>query len=338
MTQSNADSDWRIFRGTGKDDGDISRLPPPPDWRNFQDDDKGAAEFQDQRGQRFRARPEAIEMVNAALYLRRPLLITGNPGTGKSSLAYAVAHELKLGTVLKWAITTRTTLKDGLYGYDAIARLQDAQIPNTEDPQSNREQIGDYITLGALGTAFLPSDNPRVLLIDEIDKSDIDLPNDLLNLFEDGEFPIPELQRIKTSEVEVRTLDRNGFKQGQATIRNGIVRCRTFPLVIMTSNNERDFPPPFLRRCLRLDMSAPKEITELSEIVAAHFLEPEVLQKAEALIAEFSRTQKSQKGLLAIDQLLNVIHLVTREPPPTEREQETLRKRLLRFLDSNEGA
>ena len=106
----------------------------------------------------------------------------------------------------------------------------------------------------------------------------------------------------------------------------------------MTSNNERDFPPPFLRRCLRLDMSAPKEITELSEIVSAHFLEPEVLQKAEALIAEFSRTQKSQKGLLAIDQLLNVIHLVTREPPPTEREQETLRKRLLRFLDSNEGA
>ena len=112
MTKLNADSDWKIFRGTGKDDGDISRLPEPPDWRNFRDDDKGAAEFQEQRGQRFRARPEAIEMVNAALYLRRPLLVTGNPGTGKSSLAYAVAHELKLGTVLKWAITTRTTLKE----------------------------------------------------------------------------------------------------------------------------------------------------------------------------------------------------------------------------------
>lgn len=329
MSGSEANSDWKLFRGTGEADGDISRLPNPPAWRDFRDDEQGSARLQQQKGQRFQARPEAIEMVNAALYLRRPLLITGNPGTGKSSLAYAVAHELKLGMVLKWAITTRTTLKDGLYSYDAIARLQDAQIKDRDNQQSNREQIGDYITLGALGTAFLPSDQPRVLLIDEIDKSDIDLPNDLLNLFEDGEFPIPELQRIKTSPVEVRTSDRMGTEQGKAWITNGIVRCRAFPLVIMTSNNERDFPPPFLRRCLRLEMPVPQSPGELSEIVAAH-LEPEAVQQVEKLIAEFY--QKSKKGTLATDQLLNAIYLLTREQKPNEEEQKTLKQRLLQFL------
>ena len=326
------DSDWKIFRGTGKADGDISRLPAPPAWRDFRDDDQGSAELQKQKGQRFQARPEAIEMVNAALYLRRPLLITGNPGTGKSSLAYAVAYELKLGAVLKWAITTRTTLKDGLYSYDAIARLQDA---DSRDRQSNREQIGEYITLGALGTAFLASHQPRVLLIDEIDKSDIDLPNDLLNLFEDGEFAIQELQRIKTSAVEVRTSDRTGTDQGKATIRNGIVRCQAFPLVIMTSNNERDFPPPFLRRCLRLEMPAPQDPEELSQIVAAH-LEPEAVQRVEKLITDFY--VRSQKGTLATDQLLNAIYLLTRERTPNEQERKSLEKRLLQFLGSNEGS
>jgi MoxR-like ATPase len=272
-------------------------------------------------------------MVNAALYLRRPLLITGNPGTGKSSLAYDVAQELNLGAVLKWAITTRTTLKDGLYSYDAIARLQDAQL-RPEEAREHPEMIGNYITLNALGTAFLPSDQPRVLLIDEIDKSDIDLPNDLLNLFEDGEFAIPELQRIKAPEVEVRTSDRTGGEQGTETIKNGIVRCRAFPLVIMTSNSERDFPPPFLRRCLRLEMPTPKTSKELSEIVQRH-LGSEVLPQVETLIQEFF--DSSKKGTLATDQLLNAIYLFTREQSPSETEREDLKKRLLQFLSSTEG-
>ncbi|MFM6527076.1 MAG: MoxR family ATPase, partial [Dolichospermum sp.] len=99
-------------------------------------------------------------------------------GTGKTSLAYAVAYELGLGEVLHWPITTRTTLKDGLYSYDAIGRLQDAK----DKDKDNLAEIGKYINLGSLGTALLPSEKPRVLLIDEIDKSDIDLPNDLLHI------------------------------------------------------------------------------------------------------------------------------------------------------------
>jgi MoxR-like ATPase len=331
MKKSKANSDWKLFRGTGKPDGDIDRLPPPPPWRDFKDDDHDAAQRQQEKGQTFQVNSEAIEMVNAALYLRRPLLITGNPGTGKSSLAYAVAYEMQLGSVLKWAITTRTTLKDGLYAYDAIARLQDAQ----SSQQDNRERIGDYVTLGSLGTAFLPSDKPRVLLIDEIDKSDIDLPNDLLNLFEDGEFPIPELQRIDTPTVTVRTADRTGNIQETTTVNNGLIRCRAFPLVIMTSNNERDFPPPFLRRCLRYDMPTPNDSKELSKIVAAH-LGAQVTAQSEELIERFLKD--SAKGVVAVDQLLNALYLVTRDQPPSTEEQKRLKTALLKSLGSNEGA
>lgn len=314
-------TNWHIFTGNSEPHDDW-KLPDPPNWRPFGKELKPGESRRQRRADTFQARPEEIDMVNAALYLRRPLLITGKPGTGKSSLAYAVAKELMLGEVLYWSITTRTTLKDGLYNYDAIARLQrlqeikQQQLTEQQAQDLKTKSIENYITLGPLGTALLPSDKPRVLLIDEIDKSDIDLPNDLLSILEEGRFAIPELVRLKK---EVKSVNVRAAYTADETyeITDGEVICSHFPLVFLTSNGERDFPPPFLRRCLRLTMQEPNK-AHLVKIIAAH-LGTEIADKKQAdkltdpeldaLVDAFIQARSTET--LANDQLLNALFMVT---------------------------
>lgn len=337
-------NDWKIFQGNRTPHDRIKHLPEPPPWRRF-DGETGENSRKQHRGQTFQALPEEVELVNAALYLRRPLLVTGKPGTGKSSLAYAVAYELQLGEVLYWPITTRTTLKDGLYLYDAIARLQDArQQEKNDNPENdkNNEDIGNYIQLGPLGTALLPSDKPRVLLVDEIDKSDIDLPNDLLHVFEEGEFEIPELVRLekKVETATVRTAYKDSteptFEDRETKIARGRVLCRQFPLVILTSNGERDFPAPFLRRCVRLTMAEPDE-KRLEKIIAAHFGSEPISDNVKKLIKNFlERRGKSDRGDLATDQLLNAVYLLAGDRAPELKDREGLRDKLWKYLKSTE--
>ncbi|GAA3118332.1 hypothetical protein GCM10017687_34960 [Streptomyces echinatus] len=157
--------------------------------------------------------------------------MTGNPGTGKSTLAYAIAHELGLGKVLRWPIVSRTTLQDGLYRYDAIARLQDVQLERArgDDSGAAASGIGSYIRLGPLGTALLPAGQPRVVLIDELDKSDLDLPNDLLNTLEEGEFSIPELERLADREPVVEVLTHDGDR---VAVHGGRIACTAFPVIV----------------------------------------------------------------------------------------------------------
>jgi MoxR-like ATPase len=270
------------------------------------------------RGETYQAHRNTIEMVNAALYLRRPLLITGKPGTGKSTLAYAVARELHLGPVLRWNITSRSTLKDGLYHYDALGRLHDYSM------KKNRP-IGDYVDLGPLGTALLPSHRPRVLLIDEIDKADIDLPNDLLNIFEEGYFDIPELAREQAAEkaidqpkpVRVRSADGRAVK-----VPAGRVHCTAFPFVLLTSNGEREFPSPFLRRCVRLYLPTPDDVL-LARIVEAHLPLDSNDPRSEAWRVERKRLiatflQNAKRGDIATDQLLNALFMTVGPGAPLD--------------------
>ncbi|MER6121585.1 MoxR family ATPase [Streptomyces sp. NPDC001795] len=335
--------DWFVFRGDGEPHDGIGRLPAPPPWRDFDGGPPAgpapapgseSARRLGTRGLRGPVwRPEELELINAALYLRRPLLVTGDPGSGKSTLAHAIAHELGLGRVLHWPVVSRTTLHDGLYTYDAIARLQDVQMARVSG-QEPGEDIGEYLRLGPLGTALLPYERPRVLLVDELDKSDIDLPNDLLNALEEGEFHITELQRIARRQPEVHVLTDDGER---ALVAGGRIRCRAFPVVVMTSNGERDFPAPLLRRCLHLDLPSPRNdewgAARLDAMVRAHFGEADG-PGHDALIRDF--LQSSPGALRAADQLLNAVYLTQEAVRHSERDRQRLAELLMRPLDQGD--
>jgi len=306
-------TDWKIFTGSLEPHDRLTRLPPAPDWRPFGKDkkfsapvgpDEKDAQLDYDLARSFKASEEMIEAVNTALYLRRPLLITGKPGIGKSSLIRAVARELRLGPVLRWPITSKSTVKDGLYLYDALGRLDEHNRKGQKGEDDSK--IGEFIELGPLGTALLPAEWPRALLIDEIDKSDLDFPNDLLNIFEEGEYTISELARAYLKNPDQGVDVRTWRNRGKVNIVKGHVRCDHFPFVVMTSNREREFAPAFVRRCIRITIKEPDE-EMLGDIVQNHFNE-NIRQVATGLIKQFF--DKCSKEELATDQLLNAIYLL----------------------------
>ena len=175
--------------------------------------------------------------VNAAIALQRPLLIKGEPGTGKTILAHEVARAIN-APIIEWHIKSTTKAQQGLYEYDAVSRLRDGQLG---DPRVH--DIANYIVRGKLWDAF-EAEHPVVLLIDEIDKADIEFPNDLLLELDRMEFYVYETQ--ETVKAEQR------------------------PVVIITSNNEKELPDAFLRRCFFHYIRFPDRET-MSEIVDVHF-------------------------------------------------------------------
>ncbi|WP_421200037.1 AAA family ATPase [Aeromonas enteropelogenes] len=207
---------------------------------------------------------DALSMaVNAAIVLEKPLLIKGEPGTGKTVLAEAVADHL--GTeLIAWHIKSTTKAQQGLYEYDAVARLRDSQLG---DP--NVANIDHYIRRGKLWQAFTADQRP-VLLIDEIDKADIEFPNDLL--------------------LELDRMEFDVYETGER------VKARQRPVVIITSNNEKELPDAFLRRCFFHYIRFPGK-AEMQAIVRLHYpkLKDALLEEAMALFFELRDVEGLRK-------------------------------------------
>ena len=183
------------------------------------------------------ASPELLNAVNIAVTLQKPLLIKGEPGTGKTMLAQAVADAMGKKLII-WSVKSTTKAQDGLYVYDVVQRLYDSQFGS-----SGVDDIAKYIKLGKLGEAF-SSDEQVVLLIDEIDKADLEFPNDLLWELDKMEFYIPETKQT--------------------------VAAKQRPIVIITSNAEKELPDAFLRRCIFHYIAFP-DPEQMEKIVRVHF-------------------------------------------------------------------
>ena len=242
-----------------------------------------------QGSERYVATPDLMLAVNAALTLKRPLLIKGEPGTGKTMLAEEVAQSLGL-PLLQWHVKSTTKAQQGLYEYDAVSRLRDSQLADAESVAKVRD-IRNYIVQGVLWQAFT-AEQPVALLIDEIDKADIEFPNDLLR----------ELDRMEFYVYETREL----------------VRAKHRPLVFITSNNEKELPDAFLRRCFFHYIKFPDAET-MQAIVDVHFpgLKRELLSRAMKTFFDI-RGLPGLKKKPSTSELLDWLKLLVAEDIPLE--------------------
>ena len=234
--------------------------------------------------------------VNAAIALQRPLLIKGEPGTGKTVLAHEVAKAIK-APIIEWHIKSTTKAQQGLYEYDAVSRLRDSQLGD-----ERVHDIHNYIVKGMLWQAFT-MDSPCVLLIDEVDKADIEFPNDLLR----------ELDRMEFYVYETREL----------------VKAKHRPIVFITSNNEKELPDAFLRRCFFHYIRFPDKET-MEKIVGVHYpaLKKSLLREAMEVFFEL-REVPGLKKKPSTSELLDWLKLLLAEDIPPDALPSKDRKTII---------
>ncbi|MCB1141711.1 MAG: MoxR family ATPase [Leptospiraceae bacterium] len=211
--------------------------------------------------------PELEESLLTAEITRRPLLLRGEPGTGKTLLAEYLSRKKNL-PLYKWHIKSSSQAKEGLYFYDAVSRLNDSRFADSE-MNAKVHNIENYIRMGALGLAF-SEEKPSIVLIDEIDKADIEFPNDLLLELDQMEFVIVETGKF--------------------------IKAKNRPLMIITSNNEKELPDAFLRRCIFHYIEFPGPDL-LKSIVRVHFpdIESEILEKSISTFLKIRRLEDMKK-------------------------------------------
>ena len=234
------------------------------------------------------ATPDLMLAVNAAITLQRPLLVKGEPGTGKTMLAETVAAALGL-PLLQWHIKSTTKAQQGLYEYDAVSRLRDSQLGGEHG--SRVHDIANYIVKGVLWQAF-SAESPTVILIDEVDKADIEFPNDLLR----------ELDRMEFYVYETREL----------------IKARHRPIVFITSNNEKELPDAFLRRCFFHYIKFPDKET-MQSIIDVHYpgLKKTLIREALEVFFEL-REIPGLKKKPSTSELLDWLKLLVAEDIPPE--------------------
>jgi MoxR-like ATPase len=235
--------------------------------------------------ERYIATKDLQVAVNAAVTLQKPLLVKGEPGTGKTMLAHEVAGALELD-IITWHIKSTSTAQQGLYEYDAVSRLRDSQLG-----EAKVKDIANYIVPGKLWDAFT-AETPTVLLIDEIDKADIEFPNDLLL----------ELDKMEFFVYETRST----------------IRAKQRPIVVITSNNEKELPDAFLRRCFFHYIRFPDKET-MQRIVKVHYpdLHETMMKEALELFFQFREVQGLKKKP-STSELIDWIKLLMVENIPAE--------------------
>ncbi|MBD2560314.1 MULTISPECIES: AAA family ATPase [Nostoc] len=239
--------------------------------------------------------PELVEAVNLAIYLERPLLLKGEPGCGKTQLASAVAYELGLN-LEAWYVKSTSRAKDGLYNYDAVGRLRDAQLAAsgrlTEEQIQRIDDPITYVRWGPLGRAF-QQENRTVALIDEIDKADIDFPNDLLLELDQKRFSIEETGQ----EIEAKAA----------------------PIVLITSNDEKDLPDAFLRRCLfhYVEFPSPEKLIQIMNTLfptASEVLINQAVKRFLELREDMGKTKGEAGKKVSTSELIDWFRVLQRYP------------------------